>query len=56
MVFLDGPLAIYTAVNTTVMCAVSVCVLFIRYFIIAAHLGNKVIFYQLSPLALQVTV
>ena len=42
------------------MCAIcgSVCVraLLCLVFIIAAHLGNNVIFYQLSPLTLHVTV
>ena len=33
-----------------------VCVLLCQVFIIAAHLGNIVIFYQLSPLTSQVTV
>ena len=40
------------------MCAVWKCVraLLCLVFIIAVHLGNEVIFYQLSPLTLQVTV
>ena len=36
--------------------SVCVCVLLCQVFIIAARLGNEVIFYQLSPLTLQVTV
>ena len=36
--------------------SVCVCVLLCPVFIIAVRLGNKVIFYQLSPLTLQVTV
>ena len=39
------------------VCSVCVCVELRRLvFIIAVHLGNKVIFYPLSPLTLQVTV
>jgi len=38
-------------------CVGSVCACFVWYLIfIAVHLGNKVMFYQLSPLTLQVTV
>ena len=42
--------------NNNGVCGVWVCVLLCQVFIKAVHLGNKVIFYPLSPLTLQVTV
>ena len=57
MVFLGGHSAIL-ATNYCV-CSVRVCVCTRTaslVFIIAAHLGNTIIFYQLSPLILQATV
>ena len=42
--------------NNYGVCGVWVCVLLCLIFIIAVHLGNKVIVYPLSPLTLQVTV
>ena len=38
------------------VCSVCVCALLCLVFIIAVHLGNEVIFYQLSPLTLPGTV
>ena len=58
MVFLGGhPANYYSRHLWCVQCG-SVCVrvLLCLVFIIAVHLGNEVIFYQLSPLKLQVTV
>ena len=56
MVFLGGHPTKYKP--PSVMCAVWKCVhaLLCLVFIIAVHLGNEVIFYQLSPLTLQGSV
>ena len=58
MVFLGGHPAKYQP--PSIVCAVCasayVCVLLCQVFIIVVHLGNIVIYYQLSPLTSQVTV
>ena len=55
MVFLGGHPAKYWPPTIVCVCVcVCVRVLLCLVFIIAVHLGNKVIFYQLSPLTLQV--
>ena len=56
MVFLGGHPAKYYP--PYVVCAVCKCVraLLCLGFIIAYHLGNRLIFYPLSPMTLQVTV